>query len=46
MDKAWREHLSKAGKIGGRSRSAKKLQAIRANLKKANAAKAKLRRAS
>ncbi len=38
-----REHLRKAGKIGGQSRSPRKHRAALANLKKANATRLKKR---
>jgi hypothetical protein len=39
MDEALRQHLRKLGAKGGRSRSAKKVAAVKRNLKKALAAR-------
>ena len=39
MGNSVKQYLAKIGQKGGRSRSRRKLQAIRANLKKARAAK-------
>jgi hypothetical protein len=42
LKEALREHLRKVGAKGGRSRSPEKLRAVRANLRRANAAKRRM----